>query len=149
MRRGLLTLVQARSDLLKSSLSSMLPVSPTWSRSFSLILSSISLMTAPEDTEAAISKSNSYPFGNGTAVVATSPTTDSIAPIAGATKVYPKRYFILIMFVLLSASNAMQWIEYSIIAHIITEFYGVSYGAVDWTSMIYMLSYMILVFPGR
>uniref|UniRef100_A0A914H242 Major facilitator superfamily (MFS) profile domain-containing protein n=1 Tax=Globodera rostochiensis TaxID=31243 RepID=A0A914H242_GLORO len=64
------------------------------------------------------------------------------------TRVYTKRYAILGMFILLSASNAMQWIEYSIIAHIISAYYGVSYSAVDWTSMIYMLTYMILMFPG-
>ena len=89
--------------------------------------------------------------GNGDAV---SPTSDSsTVPLefrnGGETKIYKKRYFILIMFIFLSASNAMQWIEYSIIAHIITHYYNVSYSDVDWTSMIYMLSYMILVFPGR
>ncbi|KAI6178700.1 MFS domain-containing protein [Aphelenchoides besseyi] len=64
------------------------------------------------------------------------------------TRVYKKRYLMLIMFIILSASNALQWIEYSIIAHIITDFYGVSYDDVNWTSMIYMLTYTILVFPG-
>lgn len=65
------------------------------------------------------------------------------------TRVYKKRYFILAIFIILSASNAMQWIEYSIIAHIITEFYDVSFESVNWTSMIYMLMYTILIFPGR
>ncbi|KAL3080806.1 hypothetical protein niasHS_014911 [Heterodera schachtii] len=66
----------------------------------------------------------------------------------GRTRMYAKRYAILGMFIMLSASNAMQWIEYSIIAHIISAYYGVSYSAVDWTSMIYMLTYMVLMFPG-
>lgn len=66
-----------------------------------------------------------------------------------ATQLYLNRYFILIIFVILSATNAMQWIEYSIIAHIITDYYNVSYSAVDWTSMIYMTMYIILIFPGR
>lgn len=65
------------------------------------------------------------------------------------TRIYKKRYFMLAMFIILSASNAMQWIEYSIIAHIVTEFYDVSYDDVNWTSMIYMLMYTILIFPGR
>ncbi|CAD5208808.1 unnamed protein product [Bursaphelenchus xylophilus] len=64
------------------------------------------------------------------------------------TKLYKRRYLMLGMFVLLSASNALQWIEYAIIAHIFTDFYGVSYDAINWTSMIYMLMYMLLVFPG-
>uniref|UniRef100_A0A914RJK9 Major facilitator superfamily (MFS) profile domain-containing protein n=1 Tax=Parascaris equorum TaxID=6256 RepID=A0A914RJK9_PAREQ len=52
------------------------------------------------------------------------------------------------MFIMLSASNAMQWIEYSIIAHIIVHFYSISYALVDWTSMIYMLSYIVFVIPA-
>uniref|UniRef100_A0A915NSE7 MFS domain-containing protein n=1 Tax=Meloidogyne floridensis TaxID=298350 RepID=A0A915NSE7_9BILA len=64
------------------------------------------------------------------------------------TKIYSRRYAMLTMFILLSASNAMQWIEYSIIAHIIHAYYNVEYTTVDWTSMIYMLTYMILIFPG-
>ncbi|KAM3721453.1 putative MFS-type transporter C09D4.1 [Dirofilaria immitis] len=61
---------------------------------------------------------------------------------------YKRRYYILLVFVLLSASNSMQWIEYSVIAHIIVHFYSVSYVAVDWTSMIYMLTYIIFVLPA-
>ncbi|KAI6233066.1 putative MFS-type transporter C09D4.1 [Aphelenchoides fujianensis] len=64
------------------------------------------------------------------------------------TRVYKKRYLMLAMFIVLSASNALQWIEYSIIAHIITDFYSVSFDDVNWTSMIYMLTYCLLVFPG-
>ncbi|CAG9534238.1 unnamed protein product [Cercopithifilaria johnstoni] len=61
---------------------------------------------------------------------------------------YKRRYYILLMFALLSASNSMQWIEYSVISHIIVEFYSVSYVAVNWTSMIYMLTYIIFVLPA-
>ncbi|VDK72555.1 unnamed protein product [Onchocerca ochengi] len=61
---------------------------------------------------------------------------------------YKKRYYILLLFVLLSASNSMQWIEYSVISHIIVQFYSVSYVAVNWTSMIYMLTYIIFVLPA-
>ncbi|VDK42199.1 unnamed protein product [Anisakis simplex] len=64
------------------------------------------------------------------------------------TRVYTKRYYILAIFVLLSASNAMQWIEYSIIAHIIVHFYSISYSLVDWTSMVYMLSYIVFIMPA-
>lgn len=62
--------------------------------------------------------------------------------------VYKRRWLILGIFVLYSASNAMQWIQYSIIANIITEFYGVSSTAVDWTSMIYMILYIPTIFPA-
>lgn len=62
---------------------------------------------------------------------------------------YKRRYYILLLFAMLSASNSMQWIEYSVIAHIVVEFYSVSYVAVNWTSMIYMLTYIIFVLPAR
>uniref|UniRef100_A0AAF5RWX7 Choline/ethanolamine transporter FLVCR1 n=1 Tax=Wuchereria bancrofti TaxID=6293 RepID=A0AAF5RWX7_WUCBA len=63
-------------------------------------------------------------------------------------QLYKRRYYILLVFALLSASNSMQWIEYSVIAHIVVEFYSVSYVAVNWTSMIYMLTYIIFVLPA-
>ncbi|KAL3281074.1 hypothetical protein HHI36_004298, partial [Cryptolaemus montrouzieri] len=63
-------------------------------------------------------------------------------------KVYKIRWFILGMFVLFSASNAMQWIQYSIIANVITQYYNVSTTWVDWTSMIYMILYIPFIFPG-
>lgn len=63
-------------------------------------------------------------------------------------KVYKIRWLILGIFVLYSASNSMQWIQYSIIANIITDFYGVTSIAVDWTSMIYMVLYIPSVFPA-
>uniref|UniRef100_A0A914WG69 Major facilitator superfamily (MFS) profile domain-containing protein n=1 Tax=Plectus sambesii TaxID=2011161 RepID=A0A914WG69_9BILA len=64
------------------------------------------------------------------------------------TRLFPRRFSILAIFVLLSASNAFQWIEYSIIAHIVVHFYDVSFLAVDWTSMIYMITYIPLVLPA-
>ncbi|VDN54042.1 unnamed protein product [Dracunculus medinensis] len=64
------------------------------------------------------------------------------------THIYSRRYGILAMFIFLSASNAMQWIEYSIIANIIALFYSISYMMVDWTSMVYMVSYMLFILPA-
>ncbi|KAM7344821.1 histamine transporter isoform 2-T7 [Cochliomyia hominivorax] len=42
----------------------------------------------------------------------------------------------------------MQWIQYSIINNIVTRYYGVSDKWIDWTSMIYMILYIPLIFPG-
>jgi len=50
--------------------------------------------------------------------------------------------------VVYSASNSMQWIQYSIISNIITKYYDVSDYAVDMTSMIYMITYIPLIFPA-
>lgn len=63
-------------------------------------------------------------------------------------KVYKRRWAVLILFTFYSAANAMQWIQYSIINNIITKYYGVSDKWVDWTSMIYMILYIPLIFPG-
>ncbi|MFH4976006.1 hypothetical protein AB6A40_002715 [Gnathostoma spinigerum] len=62
--------------------------------------------------------------------------------------VYRRRYLVLVLFMFLSGSNSMQWIEYSVIANIINKFYSVSYTWIDWTSMIFMLTYVILVIPA-
>ncbi|CEF67611.1 Major facilitator superfamily and Major facilitator superfamily domain, general substrate transporter and Major facilitator superfamily domain-containing protein [Strongyloides ratti] len=66
----------------------------------------------------------------------------------GIIKTTPYRFLILIIFVLLSSSNAFQWIFYSIITDIISNYYNVDAGLVNWLSMIYMVAYMVLVFPG-
>ncbi|KAK9888911.1 hypothetical protein WA026_001132 [Henosepilachna vigintioctopunctata] len=68
----------------------------------------------------------------------------SIQPL----KVYKQRWFILAMFVAFSASNAMQWVQYSIIANVITKYYNISTTIVDWTSMIYMVLYIPFIFPA-
>uniref|UniRef100_A0AC34G666 Uncharacterized protein n=1 Tax=Panagrolaimus sp. ES5 TaxID=591445 RepID=A0AC34G666_9BILA len=110
------------------------------------------------NTESKMPLNHQDSFRSGSDTV--SPTTDSTVPLefrnstltsggnGGETQIYKKRYFVLLMFILLSGSNSMQWIEYSIIAHIISHYYSVPFTTVDWCSMIYMLSYMILVFPG-
>ncbi|XP_011504260.1 PREDICTED: uncharacterized MFS-type transporter C09D4.1 [Ceratosolen solmsi marchali] len=64
------------------------------------------------------------------------------------TKIYKRRWLILIIFVLYSASNAMQWIQYSIITNIVMKYYDVSSFAVDMTSMIYMITYIPFIFPA-
>ncbi|XP_076253573.1 choline/ethanolamine transporter flvcr2a-like [Rhynchophorus ferrugineus] len=62
-------------------------------------------------------------------------------------KVYKKRWMILLVYILYSAANSFQWMEYSIIANIVMKFYQVNATDVDWTSIIYMLIYPIIVVP--
>ncbi|CAG9768817.1 unnamed protein product [Ceutorhynchus assimilis] len=62
-------------------------------------------------------------------------------------KVFKRRWAILLIYVLYSAANSFQWMEYSIIANIVMRFYKVNSTAVDWTSIIYMLIYPIIVLP--
>ncbi|XP_037827907.1 feline leukemia virus subgroup C receptor-related protein 2 [Lucilia sericata] len=74
--------------------------------------------------------------------------TSSIAKANEEYKVYKRRWAVLILFAFYSASNSMQWIQYSIINNIVTKYYGVSDKWIDWTSMIYMILYIPLIFPG-
>lgn len=62
--------------------------------------------------------------------------------------VYPVRWVVLCIFVFYSASNSMQWIQYSIIQDAVVKYYGVTSITVYWTSMIYMITYIPLIFPG-
>lgn len=62
--------------------------------------------------------------------------------------VYRTRWIILSLFVLYSASNSMQWTQYAIIQDIVMDYYGVSGPAVSWTSMVYMITYVPLIFPA-
>uniref|UniRef100_A0A8C6T618 Feline leukemia virus subgroup C receptor-related protein 2 n=1 Tax=Neogobius melanostomus TaxID=47308 RepID=A0A8C6T618_9GOBI len=64
-----------------------------------------------------------------------------------STRLYAKRWAIVFLFSSYSLSNAYQWIQYGIISNIFTGFYGVSSFAVDWLSMVYMLTYIPFVFP--
>lgn len=63
-------------------------------------------------------------------------------------KVYKIRWLMLALFVGFSASNSIQWIQFSIIADVVVNYYGVSTNWVDWTSMIYMVLYIPFIFPG-
>lgn len=63
-------------------------------------------------------------------------------------EVYKIRWFVLGLFVMYSASNSLQWIQFSIIADVVTEFYGVGYTAVNWMSQLYMVLYIPFIFPA-
>lgn len=63
------------------------------------------------------------------------------------TRLYKRRWLIVLLFSSYSLCNAYQWIQYGIINNIFMHFYGVSAFAVDWMSMVYMLTYIPFVFP--
>lgn len=62
--------------------------------------------------------------------------------------VVKSRWFILGIFVVYSASNSAQWIQYTIIQDIVVKYYEVSPSLVAWTSMIYMITYIPLILVG-
>jgi MFS transporter, FLVCR family, feline leukemia virus subgroup C receptor-related protein len=63
-------------------------------------------------------------------------------------KVYKRRWVVLALYSLYCTVNAVQWLQYSIIADVVVEYYQVSYTAVNWTSIIYMLAYVVTILPG-
>lgn len=63
-------------------------------------------------------------------------------------EVFPIRWLVLFVFVFYSASNSMQWIQYTIIQDAVVKYYGVSSIQVYWTSMIFMMVYIPLIFPA-
>ncbi|XP_058836278.1 heme transporter FLVCR2 [Topomyia yanbarensis] len=83
------------------------------------------------------------PSTNGSSATLDKPT---LAP--GEFKVYKRRWLVLAIFVMYSASNALQWIQYSIIANIVQRYYDITSTWVDWTSMIFMILYIPLIFPA-
>ncbi|KAH9375704.1 hypothetical protein HPB48_020831 [Haemaphysalis longicornis] len=83
--------------------------------------------------------------GSGINLLTRSSLTAATDVIVTAT---PRRYWILFMFCVTSMINAFQWIQYSIIASVLTHHYGVSEIAISWTSMLYLIGYMTLAFPS-
>lgn len=63
-------------------------------------------------------------------------------------RVYKRRWAILLIFVLFCICNAIQWIQYSVIAHIFKKYYNVELNAIDWTSLIYMITFVIFILPA-
>jgi hypothetical protein len=63
-------------------------------------------------------------------------------------KVYKRRWAILALYLAYVVISAFQWIQYSIIADVIVHYYGVSYLAVNWTSMVFMLAFVITIIPA-
>jgi len=63
-------------------------------------------------------------------------------------RTYSRRWLILFLFVFYSSSNAFQWTQLVIISSILERYYSVSTLTVSWTSMIYMVTYIPLIFPA-
>lgn len=79
--------------------------------------------------------------------------TKSSAPaglgaFAPTTRLYRRRWLMLLLFSTVSMSNGYQWIQYGIISDIIMKFYMVEAVAVDMIAMIYMIVYILLIVPG-
>ncbi|XP_066138274.1 uncharacterized MFS-type transporter C09D4.1-like [Euwallacea fornicatus] len=65
-----------------------------------------------------------------------------------ALKSYKKRWYILLVFVYYTFINTIQMTAYSSITEIVARYYNVSHFSVNWTSLIYMVLYPVLVVPA-
>ncbi|XP_048107204.1 feline leukemia virus subgroup C receptor-related protein 2-like isoform X1 [Alosa alosa] len=63
------------------------------------------------------------------------------------TRVYWHRWIMLFLFSAYSASNAFMWLQYGIVGNIFIRFYSIDNMALDWLSMIYLLTYVPLIVP--
>ncbi|XP_047429188.1 feline leukemia virus subgroup C receptor-related protein 2 isoform X3 [Mugil cephalus] len=63
------------------------------------------------------------------------------------TRLYKRRWMIVLLFSSYSLCNSFQWIQYGIIGNVFMKFYNVSAFTIDWMSMIYMLTYIPFIFP--
>ena len=61
---------------------------------------------------------------------------------------YGKRWLVLFLFVMYSASNAFQWIQLVIISNVLEKYYNVSTLMVTWTALMHMVTYIPLIFPA-
>lgn len=89
------------------------------------------------------------------------------SPLPIQTKVYRRRWLMLVIFLLVSMSSAFQWIQFAIINNLImkyggeqmlkgllgipkiitynflfSRYYNVDSTTVDWTSLVYMVTYV-------
>lgn len=72
--------------------------------------------------------------------------TTPLLPVMG-TKLYKRRWAMLLIFSAYSMSNAFMWPQYSIISNIFIRFYRTDSQSIDWLSMIYFVSYIPLILP--
>ncbi|XP_041132658.1 feline leukemia virus subgroup C receptor-related protein 2-like isoform X2 [Polyodon spathula] len=81
----------------------------------------------------------------------TSPETQELANVNAeqtpTTRLYKRRWAIVFLFSAYSMCNSFQWIQYGIINNIFMKFYSVTSFTIDWMSMIYMCTYIPLIFP--
>lgn len=58
-----------------------------------------------------------------------------------------KRYFIIAMYGICSMEKSFQWINLSSITNKVSKYYGVDNIAVNWTSVLFMITFIPLVLP--
>ncbi|XP_034231094.1 uncharacterized MFS-type transporter C09D4.1-like [Thrips palmi] len=63
-------------------------------------------------------------------------------------KVYKRRWVILVLYVSVLLLNAVPWMQYTVLADVVTAYYGISYESVEWTALVYNVTATVLVVPA-
>lgn len=71
-----------------------------------------------------------------------------VAVDCGAVRVYGRRWLLLALFVAVILLNALPWLQYCVIENVVVRYYRVNDTLVKWTSLVYNVTAMLLVFPA-
>lgn len=63
-------------------------------------------------------------------------------------KVYRRRWLLLALFVAVIGLNAAPWLQYCVIEDVTMAYYAVSGTMVQWTSLVFNVTAMLLAFPA-
>lgn len=71
----------------------------------------------------------------------------SIGILGCTIKPTKKRYFILFLYVVLTSTKSFQWICLASITNVVAHFYRVDNLAVNWTTVVFMFTFLTLAIP--
>ncbi|XP_076017678.1 choline/ethanolamine transporter flvcr2a isoform X3 [Genypterus blacodes] len=100
--------------------------------------------SAPGAGKSAPDGGKGAPDAGGKCMESVEQTANGVVP----TRLYKRRWLMLLVLVISSMANTMQWLQYGIISNITMRFYNVNSSAIDWLSMMYMLVFILFVFPA-
>lgn len=130
-------------------------VLPRWNDhhdSSSSIVASYNSINSDEDSSIScvIYKMNPSDFSptSGTGLTLGIRGLENNSVIGSEIKLFKKRFLILFIFCLYSASNSFQWLQYTIITQKISAFYKVDDLSVNLTSMLYMFVFVPGTIPA-
>ncbi|XP_046600770.1 uncharacterized MFS-type transporter C09D4.1-like [Neodiprion lecontei] len=63
-------------------------------------------------------------------------------------KTFNTRWLQLLLFFLCGASNGIHWYHFTVVNNVARRYYGVSSLAIEWTTTIFMLTYVVLLVPA-
>ena len=62
-------------------------------------------------------------------------------------KLYTRRWILMAVFIYYTISCGVHWVEFTSITNVMTRYYDVPAVWVEWTTIVYMVSYTICVVP--